>query len=43
MGLTQRQFQQLEKTAAARNTTVDKLVNEEFNKVVTGLLDSSSR
>lgn len=43
MGLTQRQSQQLEKLAAARDTTVDKLINEEFTKLVTGLLSSSAR
>ena len=43
MALTQRQLQQLEKVAAARNTTVDKLINEEFAKGVTGLLESSAR
>ena len=43
MGITQRQAQQLEKVAAARNTTVDKLISEEFTKLVTGLLDSKTR
>jgi lysophospholipase L1-like esterase len=43
MGITQRQAQQLEKVAAAQNTTVDKLINEEFTKLVTGLLDSKAR
>lgn len=43
MSLSQRQEQQLEKIAAERNTTVDKLINEEFTKLVTGLLNSSSR
>lgn len=42
-GLTLRQFQQLEKLATARNTTVDKLINEEFTKGVNGLLDASAR
>jgi hypothetical protein len=43
MGITQRQAQQLEKVAAARNTTVDQLINEEFTKLVSGLLDSKAR
>ena len=36
-------MQQLEKLAAARNTTVDKLINEEFTTLVTGLLNSKAR
>ncbi len=43
MSISQRQAQQLDKLAAARNTTADKLINDEFTKLVTGLLDSSSR
>jgi lysophospholipase L1-like esterase len=43
MGLTQRQSQQLEKLAVARQTTVDGLINEEFTKWVTGLLKSNGR
>ncbi|MEI6178897.1 MAG: GDSL-type esterase/lipase family protein [Verrucomicrobiota bacterium] len=43
IGISQRQAQQLDKLAAARNTTADKLINDEFTKLVTGLLDSSSR
>lgn len=43
MGLTQRQAQQLEKLAAARNTTVDNLISEEFTKLVNGLLKSNTR
>lgn len=42
MNLTQRQAQQLEKIAAARNTSVDKLVNEEFTKLVNSLLKSAN-
>lgn len=42
MGLTQRQLQQLEKLAAARNTTVDSLINGEFAKLVTSLLESKA-
>ncbi len=41
MNLTQRQMQQLEKLAAARNTTVDKLIEGEFAKLVSGLLESA--
>jgi len=43
MNLTQRQMQQLEKLAAARNTTVDALINGEFAKVVQDLLKSKAR
>jgi lysophospholipase L1-like esterase len=43
MGLTQRQSQQLEKLAAARNTTVDKLLNEEFTQLVNSLLKPNNR
>lgn len=43
MGITQRQAKQLEKLAAARNTTVEKLINEEFAKLVTGLLNTGAR
>jgi len=41
MNLTQRQAQQLEKLAAARNTSVDTLLNEEFTKLVNSLLKSA--
>ena len=43
MDLTQRQANQLEKLAAARKTSVDKLVNEEFAKVMETLLKTSTR
>ena len=43
MNLTQRQAQQLEKLAAARNTTVDNLINGEFAKMTKALLESSTR
>ena len=43
MGLTQRQIQQLEKLAAARQVTVDSLIQEEFTKLVTSILKSSNR
>jgi hypothetical protein len=42
MNLTQRQAQQLEKLAAARNTSVDTLLNEEFTKLVNSLLKSAN-
>lgn len=42
MGLTQRQLQQLEKLAAARNITVDSLINGEFSKLVTTLLEAKA-
>ncbi|MCF7731500.1 MAG: hypothetical protein K9N23_07425 [Akkermansiaceae bacterium] len=42
MNLTQRQAQQLEKLAAARNTSVDNLINEEFTKLVQALLKSAN-
>lgn len=41
MNLTQRQMQQLEKLSAARNTTVDQLVGEEFAKLVNTLMESA--
>lgn len=43
LGLTQRQAQKLEKLAAARNTTVDELINAEFAKLVKSLLESEAR
>lgn len=42
MNLTQRQAEQLEKLAAARNTSVDTLLNEEFTKLVNSLLKSAN-
>jgi lysophospholipase L1-like esterase len=42
MNLTQRQAQQLEALAAARNTSVDTLLNEEFTKLVNSLLKSAN-
>lgn len=41
MGMTQRQVQQLEKLATERKITLDQLINDEFSKEVTRLLDSS--
>ncbi len=38
--LTQRQAQQLEKVAAARNTNVNNLINDEFTKLLMSLLKS---
>jgi lysophospholipase L1-like esterase len=43
MGLTQRQMQQLEKVAKARNISVDELINGEFTKLVNSLMESGSR
>jgi lysophospholipase L1-like esterase len=40
-GITQRQMQQLEKLAAASNTTVEQLVEGEFSKLVNSLLESA--
>lgn len=43
MNLTQRQAQQLEKVAAARHTSVDNLINEEFTKHVMSLVKAGNK
>lgn len=43
VSLTQRQAQQLEKLAAARNTSVDDLLNQELGKLVRSMLPADNR